>query len=153
MDEFKIKYDHGGAKKILEILGAEFIKEEALIDFYLLDAHKDVWKLSKVGGTIKLVHLVNEGNCFSTALETELDDAARYEVDRFLNENNKVMRKVRRHYKWRKSKIVLDSISNLGEFVELYPINEEDKQNLFAAFNIQPPDLIKISYNALRAQK
>jgi|GEM_PF-6080370 len=149
MKEFKIKYSHSKAQKILDGFGARLIRQEVLEDFYLIDK-TDIWKLSFDGKAISLVRLVNEGDDFGVAFDARLDEAASRELEGFFKKNKKVIRKDRRHYNWQESKIVLDNIKGLGEFVELYPASDQDRQDLFAAFNIQPQELIKVSYAALR---
>lgn len=149
MKEFKVKYDHCAAEKVLAGLKAQFEKEEVLEDFYIRENKQGIWKLSKVGETIKIIHLASDGDGFATIHEAVIEGAPRGELGRFFNESEKVIRKNRRYYKWKGSEIVLDNIAGLGEFMELYPADEGIKQDVFASFNIRAGDLIKISYNAL----
>jgi adenylate cyclase class IV len=153
MKGFKVRYNHHDAEKVLEKLEAEFMKEEILEDFYIRENKQGIWKLSKIGETIKIVHLANDGDGFATTHEAAIEGAPRRELGRFFNESEKVMRKMRRHYKWKEMEIVLDNIAGLGEFIELYPADEKTKQDIFALFGVQTGDLIKISYGALQKRE
>lgn len=153
MREFKVKYEHDKAREILTDLGAQFAKEEILEDFYLIDDGRNIYKLARVGGIIKIVHLINEEKGFTVVLNVKVDKQAQRGLSRFLDNNSQVMRKERTHYKWQGSEVVLDKIVSLGEFIELYPTNDKSKRYLFKIFNIQVRDLIKESYNSLQIKK
>jgi adenylate cyclase class IV len=150
MKEFKIKYDHNKARMILKEIEAEFVKEEVLEDFYLIDDGRDIYKFARVDGKIKIVHLVNEDDGFNVSFIVDIDASAQQEVDQFFDNSKQVMRKEREHYKWQGSEVVLDNIVGLGEFIEFYPARDEEKQELFKVFGVQKSDLITESYYSLR---
>jgi adenylate cyclase class IV len=67
---------------------------------------------------------------FQVALAVDIDDGQeRQELTRLLENSKQTMRKERKHYKWRSSVVVLDKIRKLGEFIEFYPITNQEKMS------------------------
>ena len=153
MKEFKVRHTHAEARQILKDINAQFEKREVLEDLYLINTEHDIYKLARIGGVIKLVHLVTESDGFGIELDNSVDAPVQQILSRFFEDNPHIMRKEREHYKWRKSQIVLDNVVGLGEFIELYPANNSEKEELFTAFEIQGKDLITESYYSLWRKK
>lgn len=147
--EYKIRHDHEKARGILKNLNATFVKKELLEDFYLVSNDRDIYKIAKASGGTRFIHLVNEGNNFRKSTDIELEASAEKVLVKIFDNSGAVMRKNREHYKWKQSKIVLDSITDLDEFIEFYPANEEDKEALFTKFRVEESDLIVESYYSL----
>jgi adenylate cyclase class IV len=154
MEEFKIAYNHNKALAILQKLGAEFVGKEILEDLYLIDDGQNIWKLSRTNEQIQLVHLKSFGNKFVMTLEKKIEkEKVSKELNQLFDISKEKMQKKRKHYMLGKSEIVLDNIENLGQFIELYPANSQEKEKIFKSFHIRSAELITKSYNALRTQK
>ena len=153
IQEFKIKYNHSKAKLILNKLRVEFIKEELLEDFYIVDDGKNIYKLARIDGQLKFIHLVHERGGFKLIFMADINEKrAGQELVQLFDHSEQVMHKRRKHYKWCKSTVVLDNIEGLGEFVEFYPASTREKIDLFKAFGVKDHDLIKESYYSLWKQ-
>lgn len=151
--EFKIRRRHDEASRTLRSLQARFVGNETLDDLYLVESGKNIWKLSRVGKTIKLLNLVYKNGGFVAVFGRNVALRTCKPLNRFLNRSGATMRKVRRHYKWHRSEIVLDHIAGLGEFVEFYPADDKEKRELFKVFRVDRRDLISEGYNTLMARK
>jgi len=151
--EFKVKYSHRKATPIIEKLGARFYRREVLKDFYLVNGSKDIYKFSMVGKEIKLVHLVSSGSGFDVEFARSVDLKTQKALSLLFGKNRGAMVKDRSRYRWKKSEIVLDTIAGLGEFIELYPVNEKDKNLLFDALGIKSSNLITRNYFLLKQNR
>lgn len=151
--EYKIRYDHKKAREILEELDAKFFRKELLEDFYLASNGKDIYKVARADGVFRFIHLVNEGNNFRKAADIKLEANAEKALTQLFDKSGAVMHKEREHYDWNQSKIVLDNVINLGQFIEFYPATDQDKQTLFAKFGVNVNDLITESYYSLSLKK
>ncbi len=147
--EHKIRYDHKKARGILGKLKAKFSKKELLEDLYLVNYKKDIYKVARANGIFRLIHLVNEGDNFKEVADIKLEPTVENEIAQFFNQSNVVMRKEREHYDWEQSKIVLDNVIGLGQFIEFYPATEQEKQTLFTELGVSTDDLITESYYSL----
>jgi len=146
MKEFKIKYSHNKAKEILEEIGARFKEKTRLEDFYLKSDPKNIWKISREKDKVYLVNLIKGKDGFAINISERLDKEATNSLIRYFKNNPLVMKKIREHYFWKRTEIVLDDVIGLGEFIELYPQNETLKEELFKIFGIKSSELITKSY-------
>jgi len=96
------------------------------------------------------VYLENRNSGFEIKLKKEVEEGKIFEeIKRFFNASEEIMRKERRCYVLGESEIALDSIKNLGQFVELYPANDREKEKLFKLFHVKPTETITKSYHSL----
>lgn len=149
MTEYKVKYPHAQALEIIDKIGAVFVKEEQHDDFYLKIDNGRIYKLQKNDGDIYLVILSREDGGFIVDLQEYLPKEASEVLLSLFKGNQYVLRKARKVYSWKGSKIELDNVEKYGEFLEFYPVDEEAKLELFEKFNIKETDLITKSYFSL----
>lgn len=147
--EYKVRYGHEKARGVLKHLGAMFVRKELQEDMYLVSNDRDIYKIARVNGNMRFIHLVREGDNFRRSTDMQLEESAAKELKQLFDTSDAVMRKDREQYKWGKSEIVLDDISNLGQFIEFYPANKEEQKALFANFGIDTSVLITESYYSL----
>ena len=153
MKEFKVKYSHRKAKEILKEIGAKLKEKNQLEDFYLNSGPKNIWKISKENDKLYLINLIKGKSDFDINISEKLDKKASRGLMQYFLNNTLVMKKIRQHYLWKGTEIVLDNVVGLGEFIELYPSNEIIKKELFKIFNIKSSDLITESYYDLWKKK
>jgi adenylate cyclase class IV len=153
MKEFKIKYPHNKAKEILKNIGARFKEKTEQEDFYLKSTDTSIWRLKKEGNEIYLINFTKEKEGFGINLSERLDKETTESLLSFFKNNPLVIKKIREHYYRKGSKIVLDNVVGLGEFLELYPSDKVSKEELLKVFNINPSELITESYYDMRKKK
>lgn len=146
MKEYKAKYSHDEARKILEEIGAIFLEKSVQSDFYLKTKNANIFKLEKKDGRVYLMNLVYEGRGFIFNILECLDQEVSDKLLPLFEPGSLVLEKTKEHYSWKGSKIILDSVEKYGDFIELSPISEEAKEELFQTFGVKPENLIIKSY-------
>lgn len=150
MQEFKVKYDHAKAKEVLGKLHAVFAKDVLLEDIYLIDNRTDTYKLSRTEGGLSLVHLINKGDRFDVVFDSPIEEKLKQGINNFFAEDRAdVVCKNRNYYTVSQSTIVLDNVTGLGEYLELYPSDDRARESLFEGFGLTPADVITESYRSL----
>jgi len=106
-------------------------------------------KLVRKKGDIYLVGLVERDGQFENTVYEKLEGDVTSDLGAAFQVSAAVVKKERVFYKWDDTDIFLDKVDGLGEFVELYPNDEESQKQLFEQFGISNDDLITKSYHEL----
>lgn len=146
MIEYKVKYEHEKARRILDEIGAVFADKKQHDDFYLKAEKGNILKLQKSGDDIYLVNLIHEDGGFVENVSEYLSKDISGILSQLFKDNHYVIRKMRESYSWKGSKIRLDTVQGYGEFVEFYPADEESKIEIFEKFGVKESDLVTKSY-------
>lgn len=149
MIEYKAKYSHEKARKILDKIGAIFVEKKNNDDFYLKIDNGRILKLQKNGDDIYLIVLGREDGGFVVDMNEYLSKDISDILLPLFKGNQYVLRKTREVYSWKGSRIALDSVEKYGEYIEFYPVDDEAKIELFGNFNIKETDLVTKSYFSL----
>ena len=115
-------------------------------DFYLKTKNGNIFKLKKDDNNVYLIGLNQEEEGFDLVLSEYLSSEVSDILMPLFQNNRFVLKKVRENYSWKGSRIMLDNVENIGEYIEFYPTNDEAKIELFEAFGIHSSDLVVKSY-------
>lgn len=148
--EFKVRYNHKKALRIIKQINARLSRKETLKDLYLVDDPKDIYKISVVNREMRLVHLTAGSSGFDMVLSEKLGPKTKKTFSPLFGKGRGVMIKERSIYRWKSSEIALDRIVGIGEFLEIYPASEKDKKILFEFLGVKPASLITRSYSSMR---
>ena len=146
LNELKVEYPHEKAQQVIESIGARQKESVTQEDFYLTSESGRAYKLVRRQGNTYLIGLVENNGQFEQLVYETLDESVAREVSALFEGSSYVIRKERTFYELDGSDIVLDRVSGLGEFVELYPKDENAEKELLKQFGVSTEYLITESY-------
>ena len=146
MQEYKVRYEKETAEEVLSRIGAEKKDTVEQEDLYLLSDSQDIYRLVKKEDEISLVHFRKKETGFGMDMSKLLDTKASRALFNLFENKSSIVRKVRTRYFWKGSKLAIDVIQPLGEFLEIYPKDDEAKKVIFEKFDITKEQLITKSY-------
>lgn len=146
MREYKAKYSHEKARQILADIGAIFLDKKEHDDFYLKTKNGNILKFKKDGDDVYFIGLDQQEEGFDLVASEYLNREVSDVLMPLFQNNPFVLKKVRENYSWKGSRIMLDSVEKIGEYIEFYPTNDEAKIELFEIFGVHSSDLVTKSY-------
>ena len=151
--EIKVPYNHQKAEQILQQRGARFCRQEVLRDLYLVDDGREICKISSLNDeALFFVHLVGRNGVFFQEANIEIGrkgDPRADELLEFVRKSVYALSKKRRLYCWKSSLVALDAVEGVGDFLELYPADERERQELYTAFGVTEESILRESYYSL----
>ncbi len=146
MREYKVKYSHDKAREVLGNIGAIFLEKKEHDDFYLKTRDGNIFKFKKDGEKVYLVGLDQAEDGFDLVVSEYLNKEVADILLPLFRENPLVLRKNREIYSWKGSRIMLDTVEKIGEYLEFYPPSDEVKKEIMDSFGLHPADLVTKSY-------
>jgi len=146
MREYKAKYPHDRAKEVLNNIGAIFLEKKEHDDFYLKTKNGDIFKFKREGENVYLVGLDQVEDGFDLVVSEFLNKEVADILLPLFKNNPLVLKKNREVYSWKGSRIMLDNVQKIGEYLEFYPVNDEARVEIMDNFGLRTSDLIIKSY-------
>lgn len=146
MREYKAKYPHDRAKEVLNSIGAIFLDKKEHDDFYLKTKNGNIFKLKREGENVYLIGLDQVEDGFDLVVSEYLNKEVADILLPLFKNNPLVLKKNREVYSWKGSRIMLDTVEKIGEYLEFYPVNDEARMEIMDNFGLQASELITKSY-------